>query len=131
MERWNIYIGEARTQIRFALRAHQHFLQARDANDAEEIFSSLHHFMVHLAAVDRLLDLKSNSDRASILESKIDLRGIDLKPARRMRNHLEHYDERLDKWIAAHDGHAFFDMNITTGSRGFPYRQALRPLGAC
>lgn len=128
MEKWTIYVDEARTQIRFAVLAHDRFLTARAASNTEEIFSSLHQFFVHVACVDRLLVIRPNTRRALILDGRIDLQGINLKTARRMRNHLEHYDERLDKWIEKHEGHAFFDMNITTGSSGFPYHNALRAL---
>jgi hypothetical protein len=58
----------------------------------------------------------------------VNLDGIDIASARTMRNHLEHFDERLDKWVANHQGYAFFDMNIATGSIGFPYQFALRAL---
>jgi hypothetical protein len=128
MEKWHIYVEEARTQIRFAQRSYREFEKARDANDVEAVFYCLHHFLVHAVAVDRILDLNHHPDRAAILSSRLDLRGIDMKPARRVRNHLEHFDERLDKWISKHYGRPFFDMNIITGSVGFPYDAALRAL---
>lgn len=128
MEKWRIYVQESRTQIRFAKRSYAEFEQAREADDLETIFYSLHHFIVHVANLDKILDVRPGSKRAAILAGRIDLRGINLKPVRTMRNHLEHFDERLDKWISKHDGHAFFDMNITTGSIGFPYHAALRAL---
>jgi hypothetical protein len=54
-------------------------------------------------------------------------KGASLKPFRRLRNHLEHFDECLDRWIQEFDGHAFFDMNIVTGTKGFPKRAFWRP----
>jgi hypothetical protein len=56
------------------------------------------------------------------------LSGVDLKPLRRLRNHLEHFDERLDRWVRDFEGHAFFDMNIITGAKGFPEKAFLRAL---
>ena len=84
--------------------------------------------MVHVASIDRLLSFKPESTRAKILQNRIQLSGTELKHAKRMRNHLEHYDERLDKWIAEHWGSAFLDMNIVTGASGFPHEIALRAL---
>ncbi len=55
MEKWRIYLQEARTQIRFALRSYSEFERARDAGDVETVFYSLHHFIVHVANVDRIL----------------------------------------------------------------------------
>lgn len=128
MEKWSIYIQEARTQIRFARRAYSEFQGAREANDVEAVFYSLHHFLVHVAAIDRILDAKDKPVRTTVLSGCAGLQCVSMKQARRMRNHLEHFDERLDMWISKHDGHAFFDMNITTGSIGFPYHAALRAL---
>lgn len=57
-----------------------------------------------------------------------DLSGVDFKPFRRLRNHLEHFDGRLDRWVRDFEGHAFFDMNIITGAKGFPEKAFLRAL---
>ena len=62
------------------------------------------------------------------LANRVDVSGIDLKPIRRLRNHMEHFDERLDMWVANYDGHPFFDMNIVTGAKGFPAKAFLRAL---
>jgi len=128
MEKWQIYVGEARTQINFAIRAYGQFEQARQNGDSEAIFYHLHHFVVHTVNVDKVVSAKPGSQREQALQGRIDTSGIDLKQIRGMRNHLEHYDERLDKWIANFYGGPFFDMNITTGSTGFPYHAALRAL---
>jgi hypothetical protein len=32
---------------------------------------------------------------------------IDLKSFRKLRNHFEHFDERLDVWVADYNGHPF------------------------
>ncbi|HEY6083750.1 MAG TPA: hypothetical protein VIU63_00045, partial [Nitrospira sp.] len=91
-------------------------------------FFHLHHFIVHVTNIDKLLDPKPSSPRAGYLAGHIDVSGIDLKPIRQLRNHLEHLDERLDMWVANYDGHAFFDMNIVTGAKGFPPKAFLRAL---
>lgn len=128
MEKWRIYIREALTQLDFARSCFVAFEQARTSGDTTGVFFSLHHFLVHVANVDKLLDPKPGSTRASLLASHIELSDIDLKAFRRLRNHLEHFDERLDMWVANYDGHAFFDMNIITGAKGFPEKAFLRAL---
>lgn len=62
------------------------------------------------------------------MSHRIDLSGIDLKPFRRLRNHLEHFDERFDKWVSEYDSKPFFDMNLVTGTKGFPKNAFLRAL---
>ncbi len=116
------------TQLDFAKKCFAEFEAARDVGDISRVFFNLHHFIVHVANVDKLLDPKPGSDRAALLTGRVDLSGIDLKPFRRLRNHLEHFDERLDSWVKNYDGHAFFDMNLITGAKGFPAKAFLRAL---
>jgi hypothetical protein len=128
MDKWRIYVQEALMQLDFAKRSFAEFERAQATGDVESIFFNLHHFIVHVANVDKLLDSKLGTERASILAGHIDLSDIDLKAFRRLRNHLEHFDERLDMWVTNYDGHAFFDMNVITGAKGFPTKTFLRAL---
>ncbi|HEY3854312.1 MAG TPA: hypothetical protein VGO67_07980 [Verrucomicrobiae bacterium] len=128
MDNWRIYIREALTQLEFAKRSFTEFQNARASGDAPSVFYNLHHFILHVANVDKLLDPKPNSPRASLLAAHANLSEVDLKSFRRLRNHLEHFDERLDKWVADFDRNAFFDMNIITGAKGFPTKAFLRAL---
>lgn len=107
MERWKIYLGEALTQLAFAERCFRDFEIARDRQDVRGVFLHLHHFIIHVTNVDKLLDQKPNSPRTVHLANRVDVSGIDLKPIRRLRNHMEHFDERLDMWVANYDGHPF------------------------
>jgi hypothetical protein len=125
---WQIYIQEARTQIKFAERSWAAFLDAEKRSSIFDIFLYLQHFLTHAAIVDRILDPSEASARQQLLTGRIDLSGIDLKPFRRLRNHLEHFDERLNKWLSQYYGKPFFDMNLVTGTRGFPKRAFLRAL---
>ena len=84
--------------------------------------------LVHATNIDRLLDAKQRPERRLIISGHVDLLDVDLKPFRRLHNHLEHLDERLDQWVREYDGHPFFDMNIVTGTRGFPRKAFLRAL---
>ena len=128
MEKWQFYVREALRQLDFAQRSYAEFEKAIASNDTDSVFYSLHHFIIHLTNVDKLLDVRPETDRAHILSGHVDIANVDLKPIRRLRNHLEHFDERLDAWIANHDGHAFFDMNIVTGATGFPEKTFLRAI---
>jgi hypothetical protein len=128
MDKWRIYVEEALTQLAFAKQCFRDFEAALDRSDVQQVFFHLHHFIVHVANVDKLLDPKPGTPRHSLISSHVDLTGIDLKPFRRLRNHLEHFDERLDNWVAKYEGHAFLDMNIVTGAKGFPSKAFLRAL---
>ncbi|MGE3979278.1 MAG: hypothetical protein AB7F94_17085 [Nitrospira sp.] len=128
MKKRQIYLQEAKTQAEFALRCYATFQEAERVSAVRDVFFHLHHFLVHASNIDRILDTKSGTDCHTILANHVDLSGIDLKPFRRLRNHLEHFDERLDQWVREFDGHAFFDMNIMTGAKGFPKKAFLLAL---
>jgi hypothetical protein len=128
VEKWRVYVQEATTQVEFAKRAYAAFREAESRAAVVEIFFHLQHFVAHATSVDRILDAKPGTERHTILAGRVDLSGLDLKPFRRLRNHLEHFDERLDRWVAEYDGHALFDMNVVTGARGFPRKAFLRAL---
>ena len=128
MKKLEIYIGELLAQIKFAKRCFNDFESSLEKNDIESVFFHLHHFTVHVANIDKLLNPKANSNRENLYANHINLDNIDLKSFRKLRNHLEHFDERLDSWIETYDGHAFFDNNIVTDAKGFPNKAFLRAL---
>lgn len=128
MDTSGFYIQEALTQLIFAKKSYVAFEQAEMADDVLGIFFNLHHFLMHIANVDKLLNPKPDTERQRLLANRLNLSNIDLKSFRKLRNHLEHLDERLDMWVAEYDGHAFFDMNIVTGTKGFPKKAFLRAL---
>jgi hypothetical protein len=45
-----------------------------------------------------------------------------------LRNHLEHFDERLDRWVTEYYGRPFFDRNLVEGTHSFPEEAFLRAL---
>jgi hypothetical protein len=128
VDKWEIYLQEAKTQAEFAKRSYAAFRDAEKVHAVVEVFLHLDHFLIHATNIDRILDTKPGTERAAILNSHVDLSGVDLNPFRRLRNHLEHFDERLDRWVKDFDGNAFFDMNIVTGAKGFPEKAFLRAL---
>jgi hypothetical protein len=67
---------------------------------------------MHVSAADKLLDVSSKPKRAAILGGVLNLHGLDMKSAREARNHLEHFDERLDKRISAR--HIAKQTQVTT-----------------
>lgn len=128
MDKSQVYFGEIEKQVAFSLRAFDEFVGALGSRDTFSIFYHVHHFLIHTTNIDKLLDVEGTSERGCALASIFPERSINLKPFRRLRNHLEHFDERLDAWIKHHDGHPFFDTNIITGTKGFPKKAFLRAI---
>ena len=128
MDKTQIYLGEIQTQITFAKRAFEEYLRVLTASDVPSVFYHAHHFLIHATNIDKLIDVDVSSFRGQYLASLFSGKSSDLKQFRRLRNHLEHFDERLDMWVKNFSGHAFFDMNITTGAKGFPMKAFLRAM---
>ncbi|NOX76853.1 MAG: hypothetical protein GXP17_09655 [Gammaproteobacteria bacterium] len=128
MNKSKFYTREAFTQIEFAEKSWFEFIRAEKQEVVKEIFLHLQHFLSHAAIVDKILDPKEGSNRSKILKENLDLTGINLKLFRKLRNHLEHFDDRLDKWVENYEGEPFYDMNLVTGTKGFPEKVFLRAL---
>jgi hypothetical protein len=104
-----VYRREIASECQHALRA----AQAIDASlarglDVPVLFYHLHSFIAHVAAVSRILWPPLKGDAAA--RARAQARGTDLcsvlgvdnshpVASRDLRNHLEHYDERLDSWV--------------------------------
>lgn len=110
-------VREIWTQAHFAEIAYGN-LDPKAIKGTDAVFSSIHSFLSHCANVSRMLKATDRSVRNRFLKifDKIFIR-FRLQPQsvvignilgisnnsiihnRRFRNHLEHYDERLKKWI--------------------------------
>lgn len=91
-------IREIWTQAHFAEIAFRNIdPKARKSTDA--VFSSIHSFLSHCANVSKmLLACDEENPKKTIGDILGVLKSSDVHN-RKFRNHLEHYDERLKKWI--------------------------------
>jgi len=110
-------IREISTQCHFAELSYKN-INLKAKADISLVFSSIHSFLSHCANVSKMLKANNNPD--TILKKIINKIAIyfnsQRKPIiignilnnipdssiihnRKFRNHLEHYDERLKKWI--------------------------------
>ena len=129
MNKLDFYIQEAISQAKYALFSYQSFKDAYDEGNTELVFYHLHHFVLHVTNIDKtLFPAKKNKFRNDLLKEIQEIVEIDFKEIRRLRNHLEHFDERLDKYVKNYSGQTFFDNNLVTGLSGFPKNDYLRAL---
>lgn len=126
MNKEKFYIREAVSQAGYALFSYDEYKKAYVGGDTKLVFYHLHHFVLHVTNVDKVLFPSKNKFRNKILKNIQEVINIDLKEIRKLRNHLEHFDERLDKYVKNYKGQAFFDNNIVTGTKGFPKDDYLR-----
>lgn len=130
----SLFLKEIGIQTKFAqysFCAYQAEKIRKDQN-IEELFRYIHHFLIHSANVDKLLHKllsPPNSLSAYIIERVLQLKNINPGSLRDLRNHLEHFEERLDAWSYLYFGMPVFDMNvINTNTRGLPTERCLRLL---
>ncbi len=128
MKKETFYIQEAVSQAEYALLSYDSYRKAYVDGDTKLVFYHLHHFVLHVTNIDKILFPSKNKFRNEILKGIQESVEVDLKEIRRLRNHLEHFDERLDKYVKNYKGQAFFDNNLVTGSSGFPKDDYLRAL---
>lgn len=129
MKREKFYIQEAVSQAEYALLSYDEFKKSYCEGDTKLVFYHLHHFVLHVTSIDKILfPFSKNTFRGELLKEVQQLVHVDLKEIRRLRNHLEHFDERLDKYVKNYKGQTFFDNNLVTGTKGFPKGDYLRAL---
>ena len=106
-------IREISTQAHFARIAYRH-LNPQNISDTDTTYISIHSFFSHCAMISKML--KSKSDGSSS-KSIGDILGVDDNSPihkRKFRNHLEHNDQRLKKWIIKYGA----NINIGTYNVG-------------
>lgn len=90
-------IREISTQCHFARLAYEN-IEKKSAKPTDQAFTSIHSFLSHAANVSKMLKSKGKSVKS--IGEVIDISNESLIHERTFRNHLEHYDERLKKWIS-------------------------------
>jgi hypothetical protein len=119
-----VFFAEIKRQSAFAIRAARDLEIALETLDNERVWFDTQAILVAAAIVSRILFPAKKDAQA---------RGVELRQAtgtgdgsaladRKLRNHIEHFDERLDTWVAQSSGW-FIDANISPGSAS----QLVRP----
>lgn len=111
------YLRELKLQIEFSYICYEHYINDTSNKESKLVFMHAHHLLVHVANISKIIDSKKRKELFLSLDFSI----IDLKKFRELRNHLEHFDERLDNYIKNNENKPFFDMNNLTGTKGFPF----------
>ena len=93
-----ISIREIWTQTHFAEISYSNIdPKAISGNDA--VFSSIHSFLSHCAMISKMLAADDNGNPPKSIGSILGITNNSIIHQRRFRNHLEHFDERMQRWI--------------------------------
>jgi len=102
-EKWvEMSIREVWTQCKFALIAYN-ILLSEGASSTDATFFAAHSFLSHAANVSKLLKTKDIDppNHNNVIGDELNIDVTSIIHNRDLRNHLEHYDERLQLWILA------------------------------
>ncbi len=91
-------IREIWTQAHFAQISFNN-IDSKATLTTDLVFSSIHSFLSHCANVSKLLKAENDELPKIIIGDIISVPKKSVIHDRTFRNHLEHYDERLKKWI--------------------------------
>jgi len=109
-----IFQRQVAFQLNALLDAHAGLVAALGQQNMDEVWFAVEHLLSAAANASKALwgqGAATNAARKSLRES---LGVSDASPLseRRMRNHFEHYDERLDEWWEKSPNHNIADRNL-------------------
>lgn len=111
-----IYIDQIKDQIIEAEKAY--VLILTNTANHDELFSAIHHFIIHVSNVVKLLQPNAKDDNDFRKYRAISIRRAypaipEIKPKDiGIRNDFEHFDERIDSWVINSKKHNYFDKSI-------------------
>ena len=108
-----IYLGELIKQAKHATHC-ANLMDQCEKHSTEDFFREAEHFIQHAAAISQLL-WPSGSEakkRAKYLRTELGITDDNILKNSALRNHIVHFDERLDTWANNSKGHNFVDQNI-------------------
>ena len=112
-------IREISTQAHFADIAYSH-LDPKAIVGTDVVFSSIHSFLSHCAMVSKMLKADDGSTPTKTIGDVLGVAAGSSIHQRTFRNHLEHYDERLQLWINQ------FGPNVSIGAYNMGPKTALK-----
>ena len=123
-----IFVDELINQCEFALMSWE-YLQAclMKIDDDKRIFCHIQAFLGAVANISKILEtLDKFTSRREELRKVLQIPKNSLVQNRDFRNHFEHYNERLEKWVSSSKRKNISDMNISVG--GFSAIPDLDPI---
>jgi hypothetical protein len=109
-----IFLCEVREQCAFALLAFRNINATRGTEDARQFWFSVQPLLVAVANVSKILwpDSTADETRGPYLRRLLSVADDSAVRDRKLRNHFEHFDERLDRWVTARATENFVSLNF-------------------
>ena len=109
-----VFISEIVLQSKIAERAAERLVTCEDHFDPIETWSAIQSILVAAANVSKILgpQRKTCEARGKILRMLLNVDDRNLLSDRKIRNHFEHYDERIEKWFEKNCSAVYVDTRI-------------------
>lgn len=109
-----VFIGEIVNQAKFAERAAEHLKATADDADPVEIWGAIQSILIAAANVSKILwpARKISAVRGDALRQLLDVDDHNPLSDRSLRNHFEHYDERIENWFREKSSAVYIDSRI-------------------
>ncbi|MDW0180132.1 MAG: hypothetical protein QOA14_01510 [Nitrososphaeraceae archaeon] len=124
------FLYELKNQCNFAIQGYNDFVSAYNNRSSDRMWSSLELFLIAAAKISIIFwtsDPKY-AKRGEELRKHLSVNDTVAFKTRAPRNHLEHFDERLDDWYVSYSHHNLMDRVVfpeTTFATGnFDYLRA-------
>ena len=109
----HLFLGEIEYQSQFAAKAAERLVTC-DQRDPIEIWSAVQSILIASANVSKILwpSREQFAPRGAMLRALLDIDDSNALSDRTLRNHFEHYDERIDDWISSTHSSVYVDQII-------------------
>ena len=111
-----VLVGEIVTQSKFAANAAG---RLAESSDPIEMWGSIQSILVAAGNVSKILwPTKKHTERGKQLRDLIGVDEGNLLSDRTIRNHFEHYDERVEEWFDENDSAVYMDSRTNSIEAG-------------
>ena len=110
----HVFLGEIEHQTRIAGWAAERLTDDENQFDPMEIWSAIQLVLTAAGNVSKILwpPRKSSAPRGAMLRELLDIDDDNPLFDRNIRNHFEHYDERIEDWFATKKSAVYVDQSI-------------------
>ncbi|MGE5605285.1 MAG: hypothetical protein ACM3YE_06290 [Bacteroidota bacterium] len=109
-----VFIGEIVLQSKIALRAAERLPAINEHFDQIEVWCSIQSILVAAGNVSKILwpQKKKYEARGERLRKLLNIDKNNILSDRKLRNHFEHYDERIEVWFEEESSAVYMDLII-------------------
>lgn len=126
-----VFLSEIVRQAEIAKLSSTRLKSKDHQTNSLEIWCSLQSILIASSNVSKILwpSRKNSKERGEKLRSMLEIENGNILQERKLRNHFEHYDERIDDWFKTNQSAVYIDSKIEpfepgiSGFKQFAHRE--------